>query len=96
MHLKLFSKLQKPYKLSLLGKYILKKPIKPKKPQKNKKTNKKKHWTGFFKKHGFFPTLPQRHLGELGEELGDGEPVLLAQVVEQAQRVVLHHHVVRT
>jgi hypothetical protein len=38
---------------------------------------------------------PQRHLGELGEQLGDGEPVLLAQVVEQAQRVVLHHHIIR-
>jgi hypothetical protein len=38
----------------------------------------------------------ERHLGQLGQELGDGQPVLLPDVVEQAQRVVLHHHVVRT
>ena len=48
MHLKVFLKLKKPYKLSLPGKYI-------KNPKKPKKT------TGLFflnKKPGFFPTLP--------------------------------------
>ena len=37
----------------------------------------------------------QGHLGELGEQLGDGQAVLLPDVIEQAQGVVLHHHVVR-
>ncbi len=37
----------------------------------------------------------QRHFGEFGKQLGDGQPVLLPDVVEQAQRVVLHHHIVR-
>jgi hypothetical protein len=37
MHLKVFLKLKKPKKLSLLGKFI-------KKPQKNLKT----YWAGFF------------------------------------------------
>ena len=38
----------------------------------------------------------QGHLGELGEQLGDGQQaVLLPDVIEQAKGVVLHHHVVR-
>ena len=37
----------------------------------------------------------QGHLGELGEQLGDGQAVLLPDVIEQAKGVVLHHHVVR-
>jgi hypothetical protein len=55
MHLKVFLKLEKPQKLSLLGKYILKNqnPKKNKIPPKNQKT----HWAGFKKKLGFFPTL---------------------------------------
>ena len=42
MHLKVFLKLKKPYKLSFLGKYI--------KTQKNNTKNKKKkaHWAGYF------------------------------------------------
>jgi hypothetical protein len=42
MHLKLFLKLKKTLKPSLLGK---KKPKKPKNQKKNKKT----HWAGFIK-----------------------------------------------
>jgi hypothetical protein len=55
MHLKVFLKLKKPYKLSLLGKY-------KKKTKKQKKNKKQKitHWAGFFfllLKPSFFPTL---------------------------------------
>ncbi len=53
MHLKVFLKLKKPYKLSLLGKYI-KKNKKTKKTKKNQK--KPLGWVS--KKPGFFPTLP--------------------------------------
>jgi hypothetical protein len=54
MHRKVFLKLKKPEKLSLLGKYIkkqrnLKKPKKTKKKtKKTKKKTKKTHWAGFF------------------------------------------------
>jgi hypothetical protein len=47
MHLKVFLKLKKTLKPSLLGK---KKPKNPKKPKKTKKT----HWVGFFKKTRVF------------------------------------------
>jgi hypothetical protein len=50
MHLKVFLKLKKPLKLSLLGKYIFKKTPKKQKKQKKKKKKKKKKW--------FFPILP--------------------------------------
>ncbi len=50
MHLKVFLKLKKTWKLILLGKYIKKKQKNQKKPQKN-------HWAGFKKKPWFFPTL---------------------------------------
>jgi hypothetical protein len=55
MHLKVFLKLKKPCKLSLLGKYIrkpkkpkkkLKNPKKTKKPKKKKKKKKKKKTGG--------------------------------------------------
>jgi hypothetical protein len=46
MPLKIFFKLKKPQKLSLLGKYI-------KKCQKNQKNQKKTHWAGLKKKPGF-------------------------------------------
>jgi hypothetical protein len=74
MHLKVFLILKKPYKLSLLGKFIKKqrKPKKPKKQKKQKKTkknekpkktkkNKKKQRNPLgwvLKKHTFFPTMP--------------------------------------
>jgi hypothetical protein len=66
MHLKVFLKLKKPLKLSLLRqifKKTKKKTKKTKKTKKNKKkqkTNKpqkkpkKKHWAGFKKNPGFF------------------------------------------
>ncbi len=47
MHLKVFLKLKKPLKLSLLDNY-LEKPKKPQKTQKNPKNLKKNHWAGFF------------------------------------------------
>jgi hypothetical protein len=47
MHLKVFLKLKKTLKPSLLGKKTQKNPKNPKKPQKPKKT-KKNHWVGFF------------------------------------------------
>jgi hypothetical protein len=52
MHLKVFLKLKKALKPSLLGK----KPQKTQKTQKNKKT----HWAGFFlyKNPGFFHPCP--------------------------------------
>ncbi len=60
MHLKVFLKLKKPLKLSLLGKYI----------KKNKKP-KKTHWAGFFLNLGFFqPCLShwrQRYLWTASE-----------------------------
>ncbi len=50
MHLKVFLKLKKPLKLSLLGKYI-------KKIQKKKQKTQKNHWTGLkirvFSNHGY-------------------------------------------
>jgi hypothetical protein len=50
MHLIVFLKRKKTLKHSILGK---------KNPKKTKKT-KKNHWAGFFfKKTGFFPTLPE-------------------------------------
>jgi hypothetical protein len=61
MHLKVFVKLKKTLKTFSSGQ---KKPKNPKKTQKNPKNpknpkkNKKTHWAGFFKKPGFFPTLP--------------------------------------
>jgi hypothetical protein len=62
MHLKVFLKLKKTLKPSLLGK----KPQKPQKTQKNKKTkkkqkkNKKTHWAGLKKNPGFFQPYPGR------------------------------------
>jgi hypothetical protein len=53
MHLKVFSKLKKPFKLSLLGKYI-KKNKKKQKNKKNIKKIKKKPLSRFFFKPGFF------------------------------------------
>jgi hypothetical protein len=49
MHLKVFLKLEKSQKLSLLGKYI-KKTKKNKKKRKTPKKTKKTHWAGFFLK----------------------------------------------
>ncbi len=53
MNLKVFVKLKNTLKTPSSGQKN------PKNPKKTKKTKKKKHWAGyFFKKHGFFPTLP--------------------------------------
>ncbi len=59
MYLKVFLKLKKTLKPSLLGKKT-KKPKKPKKP-KNQKKNTKTHFAGFFLKSLFFPTLTGDH-----------------------------------
>jgi hypothetical protein len=48
MHLKVFLKLKKTLKPSLLGKKKQKNPKKPKKPKKNKKKQKKTTGLGFF------------------------------------------------
>ncbi len=53
MHLKVFVKLKKTLKTLSSGQKTKKKPKKNKKPQKTQK----KHWAGFKKKTGFFPTL---------------------------------------
>jgi hypothetical protein len=70
MHLKVFFKLKKPYKLALLGKYI--KKTRKKKSQKNPNKKKPKKPTGlvFFFKPGFFPTLPRSAPGEVGQHGG--------------------------
>ncbi len=62
--LKVFLKLKNPKKLSLLDKKTKKNSKKPKKP-------KKITGLGFFKKPGFFPTLP-----------GEAEPVRVRQEVD--------------
>ena len=77
MHLKVFLKLKKPYKLSLLGKNIIKNP---KTQKKTKKQNKPKKPTGlvFFKNPGFFQPC-----------LGDGR--VLALVFEGVRGEPAHH-----
>jgi hypothetical protein len=62
MHLKVFVKLKKTLKTLASGQKTQKNPKKPKKNQKNpkkpKKTQKNPLGWVFFKKPGFFPTLP--------------------------------------
>jgi hypothetical protein len=65
MHLEVLLKLNSPNTLSSGQIYIKKKiqknptpPPPPKKKTKKPKKPKKTHWFGFFKKPGFFPTLP--------------------------------------
>jgi hypothetical protein len=54
MHLKVFLKLKKTLKPSLLGKKKQQKTKKTKKPKKKPKKNKKTHWAVFFLKTRIF------------------------------------------
>jgi hypothetical protein len=58
MHLKVFLKLKKTLKTLSSGQIYFKKTQKTQEKQKKQKKTQKTHWAGFFKKPGFFPTLP--------------------------------------
>ncbi len=68
MHPKVFVKLKKPSKPSLLGKKPQKKTKKPKKPQKT-------HWAGFFKnKTRVFSNPAYNRDDQARNEQGKGDP----------------------